>query len=520
MSLPLASNSRIALVAALTAALLPAACTSPAADETGESETGVEDPNRAIITHFYGETTLAPLEEVEPCVSWTLNNEESLWVEQTDLYNQGMYHHSTWIAVPEDKYAGPDGFWDCEERGFDEVDAAISGTVLIAQSTQSLWESQKYGPSEEGVVVKIPPRHKLVAVNHMLNVSNREITTGVTMNLHLVHPKLVNTVLVPFRLAYWDLQIPPAEGGVPTESDFIAECPLANNFDSNGIEMDTKIHYMLPHTHDLGKRFYVDVVGGPRDGERIVDIEGFNAQGNGQSFFPPIDMAGATGLRMTCGFTNPREEVIEWGIGDQEMCEVLGMADSSLLMDMGVYSVGSEQPAVDGVRQFGGNCTGVGFYPNSRQTPPSQEEIDGELYVPDLPPEDAMLPEVPECVDVDQSVAGEAPLTLESVRDTLFVSCTWSACHSGANPAADLDLTTDDLHAALVGVDSTRDEGRKLVEPGDRNASTLYRRVAYCEPEKLGGGTQAHMPWGSPTLLEPELVNKLGEWIDAGAPAQ
>lgn len=500
------------------------ACGGASGDGDGDGDTTAEDggdgdgddPDRETVTHFFGELNLEPLEEITPCVSWTIGNEESLWIEQTDLYNQGMYHHSTWIAVPEEKYPGPDGFWDCNERGFDEVDAALSGTVLIAQSTQSLWETQRYGPEDAGVVVKIPPRHKLVAVNHVLNVSNRPITTGITMNIHLVHPKLVETVLVPFRLAYWDLAIPPAENGVPTESDFNAECRLEQAFDSNGLPIDTRVHYLLPHTHDLGKRFFVDIIGGERDGERIVDIQGFNAQGNGQSFFPPVDLAGAEGLRMTCGFANERDEVIEWGIGDQEMCEMLGMADSSLVMDFGVNNNEELEP-IDGVRQFGGSCSGVGFFPNSRQSPPTEGERGGDLYVPELPPEDEELPEIPECINTDQSVEAEAPTTLSSVSETLFASCAWSSCHSGPSAAAGLDLEAEDLHTELLEHVSISDPGRPLVDPGNRDNSVLYRRVAYCDGETTEGQPLNHMPFGSPTLLEDALVNKLGAWIDDGA---
>jgi hypothetical protein len=483
--------------------------------ETGDGETGSADEDRATIVHFFGETTLGPLEETQPCVSWTIGNEEAVYVEKTDLFNQGMYHHSTWMAVPEDMFEGPDGFWNCSDRGWDEVQAALAGTVLIAQSTQSLWEEQQYGPDDGGVVVKIPPFHKIVAVNHMLNVTDREITTGITMTLNVVHPKLVQTVLTPFRLAFWDLFIPPAEGGVPTESDHVADCDIAGIFSGNGIELDAQIHFLLPHTHQYAKRFFVDIVGGPRDGDRIIDIDGFSAQGNGTSFFPPVDMTGATGLRMTCGYANDRDEPIVWGVGDQEMCEMLGMADSSLVFDMGVNTSVLEDDGV--VKTYGGNCSGVGFYPNSKQTLPSQGEIDGDLYLPDVPPGDQGLPDVPECEDVDASVPGEGPVTLTSLRNTLFQSCAWSSCHTGDSPRAGLDLGATDLHAELLRVSQT-DPGRQLVDPGNPDESWLLHRVSKCEPTSTAGEVYGHMPFGSPVLLEDALVNKLRQWIADGAP--
>ncbi len=479
--------------------------------KAGPGGEGDEGPlEEATISHFYGTWELEPYEEVWPCASWTLHNEQALYVNATTLNNGGMYHHSTWMVVPEDYYEGPDGFWDCDARGFSEVEAAVSGTVLIAQSTQSTYERQFYG---EGVVVKIPPHHKIVAQNHMLNVANRKIETGTTMSLELIHPKLVETVLKPFRMAYWDLHIPPG-----IESDHVADCDLDGRYQmATGREIDMKIHFLLPHTHDLGKRFYVDIVGGPRDGERIVDIDGFNARGNGVRFDDPIDMTGATGLRMTCGYMNPTDEEIGWGFGDQEMCEMLGMADSDAIIDMGVDKF-EPLGAQAGVETFGGSCGGIGLLPSSKQTLPTQKEIDGDLYLPPLSEEDQAIDPVPQCVDFEPGTTPDGPTTLSSIRDTVFPSCTWSACHGGESPAAGLNLAAEDLHAELLNHSVAADSNMALVEPGDADRSWLYQRLALCEPTGASGGAYAHMPLGDPVLMDAALIAKVRAWIEDGAP--
>lgn len=489
-----------------SAIVLACGCKPPGGGDGDGSEGPLE---QATVSHFYGSWDLEPYEEAWPCVSWTLNNEESLYVNATTLNNEGMYHHSTWLVVPEDYYEGPDGFWDCDARGFSEVEAAVAGTVLIAQSTQSTYERQFYG---DGVVVKIPPHHKIVAQNHMLNVANRPVTTGTTMSLELVHPKLVETVLVPFRLAYWDLHIPPM-----AESDHVADCELDGPFNmATGRDIDMKIHFLLPHTHDLGKRFYVDIVGGPRDGERVVDIEGFNARGNGARFDDPIDMTGATGLRMTCGYHNPRDEEIGWGFGDQEMCEMLGMADSDALIDMGVSGY-EYLGAVDGVEQYGGACSGLGFAPNSKQTLPTQDEVDGELYLPPISEEDEAIDPVPKCLDFETGTAPIGPPTLSDIAATVFPSCTWSACHGGDSPAAGLDLASADLHAELLGHEVQADTADPLIAPGDPEGSWLYQRLALCDPTGNDGVEYAHMPLGNPVLLDAGLIAKVRAWIEDGA---
>ena len=84
-------------------------------------------------------------------------------------------------------------------------------------------------------------------------------------------------------------------------------------------------------------------------------------------------------------------------------------------------------------------------------TPPSQEEIDAPLYVPESLPADEDLPPVPVCVDTPPETFAEPPATLTSIQDGIFQgSCTFSACHDTQAPAGGLDLASPGLHARLL----------------------------------------------------------------------
>ena len=116
------------------------------AESEGASDTEPEDdPNEveplpeghARVIHSFGNYTLGPNEEIQPCIQWTLENDAPLYVNRVTLTNQGGYHHSNWFVIPEDTFEGPDGFYECDERNFTEIQAAISGSVIFAQSTQS-----------------------------------------------------------------------------------------------------------------------------------------------------------------------------------------------------------------------------------------------------------------------------------------------------------------------------------------------------------------------------------------------
>ena len=125
--------------------------------QTSDTTTGEQPPETALLVHSFGEYALGPLEETEPCAQWTLHNEQPLYVNTVTLSNDGGYHHSNWLVVPEDSFAGDDGFFDCEDRGFSQLLAAVSGTVLFAQSTQSRYEAQEPGKRSGMSTVKREP---------------------------------------------------------------------------------------------------------------------------------------------------------------------------------------------------------------------------------------------------------------------------------------------------------------------------------------------------------------------------
>jgi len=471
---------------------------------------GVETPlpeGHARVVHSYGTVELTPAEETQPCIQWTLDNEESIYINRVTITNDGGFHHSNWFVVPESFAEGEDGYFDCSSRGFGELEAALAGTVLTAQSTQSRFETMQL---PEGVVVKAPPHHKIIAGGHLLNLSNDDYPTELRMELEIIHPKLVEVVTAPFRLSYFDLTIGPL-----AESRFSGECDFKSLYETqtNG-DFDMTLYYVLPHYHYLGNFFDLSIFGGPRDGESVFQLNGFNASGNGGALEPPLEMTGTSGFSFTCGYNNWQSKEIGWGIGDQEMCVMLGLADSRVVMDASVSS-GSVVGADDDITMHEGNCAVIGLPKNDAQAPPTAEEIAGEFYVP---PSDPSVPAADSCVDAEEVDVSADEATLSAIRDSLFVSsCQFSSCHQGENAIAGLDLAAEDLHAELMGHTlSTTSTGGKLVEPGDPDASWLYQSIAKCDP--AGDGSEPHMPLNSAALVNAKMIAQVRAWIEAGAP--
>ncbi len=306
------------------------------------------------LAHDFSEFTVKSGEEILGlCQSWTLNNDTELWVSAVELEQDEASHHSNWLFAPGDKFAGPDGVWTCKDRDYSQVGAAISGGVLYAQSTQAAREVQHF---PDGAAVRIPPFSKIIGDVHLLNTTASDVTGHARLTLYTLPVGDVKVKLAPFHVTYETLDIPPR-----ATSRFYSDCELDTEFQGvTQAPFDMKVYYVLPHTHALGTRFFLELVGGPNDGQSIIDVTGFNSEARGKAYDPPVDVKGATGLRFGCEFDNPRDESVHWGFGDQEMCEALGFAESEVGFESRVSNV--EPQAADGKTQvFTGKCNTLAF---------------------------------------------------------------------------------------------------------------------------------------------------------------
>ena len=83
---------------------------------------------------------------------------------------------------------------------------------------------------------------------------------------------------------------------------------------------DFDVHYVLPHFHGLGTSFALQAVGGTRDGAMLHESAGALGEAWGKMLEPPVPIGGATAIRVTCGYDNPRETEVRYGFGDKDVC--------------------------------------------------------------------------------------------------------------------------------------------------------------------------------------------------------
>jgi hypothetical protein len=331
----------------LLAALLFAGCSDSVCDPTQQSCTYEKDVSTMTVA--------AGHEDEDTCQSWTLNNKTELWVNSIEQTNDGAYHHANWFFVPDDQFTLPDGTWPCAANQFDELVAALQGGYLFALSTQSHAETQTL---PEGAAIRIPPYSRIIGASHLLNAGDADVTTTMHLAITTIPPPQVTAKLAPARIQYHDLHIDPS-----TKSSFTTECDLKSAQESLGQPFAYKLMYTLTHYHLLGSYQQLEVMGGPHDGEVLMRHDG-TGNNAGTAMDHPVDLAelGATGLRLTCGFDNPRQSEVGWGIGDQEMCVIALQAVTTMGWD-GDVTDGTDVRGnvVDGEVTHTGTCKMTAF---------------------------------------------------------------------------------------------------------------------------------------------------------------
>ena len=78
-------------------------------------------------------------------------------------------------------------------------------------------------------------------------------------------------------------------------------------------------------------------------------------ESRGRRFDPPIDFSQSDGVDFACEFDNPRDVEVGYGVGDQEMCVMLGFADSSWVYDVSIKE-GAHVGETNGLQEFTGEC--------------------------------------------------------------------------------------------------------------------------------------------------------------------
>src|SRR4029078_1284658 len=141
-----------------------------------------------------------------------------------------------------------------------------------------------------GMVIKLPPKTKLVAQIHLFNTGDEPLT---------ITPKIAYTPLreadVTQTLAGVSFEYPPLSLPARMQSRFSVTCDLAPLHEMNlGVDPNFKMYYALAHYHKLGTQLAFEE--GEPDGTAatISSTQGRFGDTRGGRLEPPFDMTGYT----------------------------------------------------------------------------------------------------------------------------------------------------------------------------------------------------------------------------------
>jgi hypothetical protein len=307
----------------------------------------------ATLEHTFDPIPVESGAEEYWCQSWTIGNDETLYVNKVRQVNGGGWHHSNWSFVPENMF-GEDGTWKCNDRDWDQVVAAVAGGFIFAQSTQALEEVQAF---PEGAVIVVPPRSKIVGTVHLFNVAASPIDSSLTMGFQTIEEEEIEIELRELNFANFTIAIPELR-----QSRWAQTCDIGEY-----VGESFNIYYVLGHYHQWGNYFKLSFVDDDGSERTIVEFDNSPGDTLGVTIDPPINSEGAARLKYVCGFNNTTDHVLHWGNNAQEeMCQFLAYTDAD--NKIAAYPAGNVPELMgeteDGVLMYDTACEGgliIGF---------------------------------------------------------------------------------------------------------------------------------------------------------------
>ena len=313
----------------LVAALLVAACGDDASEPESGGEAGAAGaggstmgvrpeqgppPNAAeAFSVQLPEFTLGPGQEIEPCWIAPLDITESVFVAAASLTTTPGMHHGNVTSRPKTgeglRECGPED--NAGVLGSEAGDIIKGGAVLFASSTQV--EGTEWHRFPDGMAYRVRAGYEIVLRMHYLNSGTEPITVAPLYRWYSIPPADLVQELGPYYWSIRQFEIPPR-----TTHTVSSECFFYQ---------DMHIVDALPHMHALGQRFTAGYAGGPRAGELWLDSKGFDPEaGVIHQYDPAVDLSQGDGATFSCTWNNTFDKVIGEGIGDNEMCILVGYA--------------------------------------------------------------------------------------------------------------------------------------------------------------------------------------------------
>lgn len=150
-----------------------------------------------------------------------------------------------------------------------------------------------------GVALRIPAGMKYDFNSHYANREPQSISGEVNMNFYTVDPGTVTQEAHTLYLSNTNIQLNPGEQKTIVKT-FVMSSSVS-------------VLSVTSHTHELGNKFVIKIVGGPRNGEIIYTNTDWHHPPF-VTFDPPIQLAVGQGLASEVTYKNTRNQMVGFGL--------------------------------------------------------------------------------------------------------------------------------------------------------------------------------------------------------------
>jgi hypothetical protein len=259
---------------------------------------------------------LQPGEERTECVSWNFPAIHHHLVYSARAYTTNGLHHSNVFSNPIDQELGENPYPGCHPGGSDAFAQIAQGIpdMLFANSTQVEEGEGLVFPPGMGfrvhpVASEGSPAREITADVHALNTQPGVTRLELAYDFYTMPEEELVHELAPFVVDNREFSVPPQQ-----TQTALADC----------LVWDGTVVSLMAHTHQYAERVHAELVDLGGTATTVYLEEGYDLESDIGVFDPGISLDPAQRLRFSCQFRNTTDRVIDYGLGDGEMCILFG----------------------------------------------------------------------------------------------------------------------------------------------------------------------------------------------------
>ncbi|WP_276374499.1 hypothetical protein [Chryseolinea sp. H1M3-3] len=256
---------------------------------------------------------VAPNFEREIFVYKEVGNESEIFVKSIALTMRKNSHHflvnSFSDEIPSNQIPEINTIRDLRDANNNYIMSTVAQMEYQIPTVASQTPALQYN-FPPGVALKMPPRHKLDVNLHYVNKTSTSFQGECYINLFTMSAGQVVYEAQSIFLSNDDIFLPPNQKTIANKTFSVTQT--------------MKIFMLTSHTHRLGERFEIQIVGGLRNGEIIYNSSNWHHP-EVKTFDPPLELVQGQSLKMMVTYDNTTNKSVKFGLtSEDEMAIIYG----------------------------------------------------------------------------------------------------------------------------------------------------------------------------------------------------